>query len=98
MKTSDRGHGDRYIGSLFRVDEPVPDDSDDSQRERVLRIDFRSTLSRCLSFIINLRRISHLLDDLVGVGMLIPVAGLTVVQVFGPLAQGSWGQVHWFTL
>ena len=21
------GHGDRYIGSLFRVDEPVPDDS-----------------------------------------------------------------------
>ena len=20
------GHGDRYIGSLFRVDEPVPDD------------------------------------------------------------------------
>ena len=20
-------HGDRYIGSLFRVDEPVPDDS-----------------------------------------------------------------------
>ena len=22
-----RGHGDRYIGSLFRVDEPVPDDS-----------------------------------------------------------------------
>ena len=23
------GHGDRYIGSLFRVDEPVPDDSED---------------------------------------------------------------------
>ena len=23
----ERGHGDRYIGSLFRVDEPVPDDS-----------------------------------------------------------------------
>ena len=23
----DKGHGDRYIGSLFRVDEPVPDDS-----------------------------------------------------------------------
>ena len=22
----DKGHGDRYIGSLFRVDEPVPDD------------------------------------------------------------------------
>ena len=22
------GHGDRYIGSLFRVDEPVPDDSE----------------------------------------------------------------------
>ena len=22
-----KGHGDRYIGSLFRVDEPVPDDS-----------------------------------------------------------------------
>ena len=21
-----QGHGDRYIGSLFRVDEPVPDD------------------------------------------------------------------------
>ena len=21
-----KGHGDRYIGSLFRVDEPVPDD------------------------------------------------------------------------
>ena len=21
------GHGDRYLGSLFRVDEPVPDDS-----------------------------------------------------------------------
>ena len=21
------GHGDRYIGSLFRVDEPAPDDS-----------------------------------------------------------------------
>ena len=21
------GHGERYIGSLFRVDEPVPDDS-----------------------------------------------------------------------
>ena len=25
--TADKGHGDRYIGSLFRVDEPVPDDS-----------------------------------------------------------------------
>ena len=24
-------HGDRYIGSLFRVDEPVPDDSLDLQ-------------------------------------------------------------------
>ena len=24
------GHGDRYIGSLFRVDEPVPDDSGQS--------------------------------------------------------------------
>ena len=23
----DKGLGDRYIGSLFRVDEPVPDDS-----------------------------------------------------------------------
>ena len=22
-----RGHGERYIGSLFRVDEPVTDDS-----------------------------------------------------------------------
>ena len=22
----DKGHGDRYIGSLFRGDEPVPDD------------------------------------------------------------------------
>ena len=22
----EEGHGDRYIGSLFRVDEPVPDD------------------------------------------------------------------------
>ena len=21
-----QGHGDRYLGSLFRVDEPVPDD------------------------------------------------------------------------
>ena len=21
------GHGERYVGSLFRVDEPVPDDS-----------------------------------------------------------------------
>ena len=27
--TADKGHGDRYIGSLFRVDEPVPDDSHD---------------------------------------------------------------------
>ena len=27
----DKGHGDRYVGSLFRVDEPVPDDSDDSR-------------------------------------------------------------------
>ena len=26
--TADKGHGDRYIGSLFRVDEPVPDDSE----------------------------------------------------------------------
>ena len=24
------GHKERYVGSLFRVDEPVPDDSDDS--------------------------------------------------------------------
>ena len=22
-----KGHGERYVGSLFRVDEPVPDDS-----------------------------------------------------------------------
>ena len=27
MGHGDMGHGDRYIGSLFRVDEPVPDDS-----------------------------------------------------------------------
>ena len=27
-----KGHGDRYIGSLFRVDEPVPDDSLDGNR------------------------------------------------------------------
>ena len=29
-----KGHGERYVGSLFRVDEPVPDDSrpDDSCR------------------------------------------------------------------
>ena len=26
-KQEEEGHGDRYIGSLFRVDEPVPDDS-----------------------------------------------------------------------
>ena len=25
-KQEEVGHGDRYIGSLFRVDEPVPDD------------------------------------------------------------------------
>ena len=25
------GHGDRYIGSLFRVDEPVPDDYIDAK-------------------------------------------------------------------
>ena len=25
--TVKKGHGDRYIGSLFRVDEPIPDDS-----------------------------------------------------------------------
>ena len=27
MDDGTEGHGDRYIGSLFRVDEPVPDDS-----------------------------------------------------------------------
>ena len=26
MQNKGTGHGDRYIGSLFRVDEPVPDD------------------------------------------------------------------------
>ena len=26
-KQEEEGHGDRYIGSLFRVDEPLPDDS-----------------------------------------------------------------------
>ena len=27
MLGTTKGHGDMYIGSLFRVDEPVPDDS-----------------------------------------------------------------------
>ena len=27
LKHRGKGHGDRYISSLFRVDEPVPDDS-----------------------------------------------------------------------
>ena len=27
LSVCETGHGDRYIGSLFRVDEPVPDDS-----------------------------------------------------------------------
>ena len=26
VEVAHMGHGDRYIGSLFRVDEPVPDD------------------------------------------------------------------------
>ena len=30
------GHGDRYIGSLFRVDEPVPDDSCGCHWERIV--------------------------------------------------------------
>ena len=34
---SDQGHGDRYIGSLFRVDEPVPDDSSPMIRELLLQ-------------------------------------------------------------
>ena len=28
-----KGHGDRYIGSLFRVDEPVPDDSSNQAKK-----------------------------------------------------------------
>ena len=30
-----KGHGDRYIGSLFRVDEPVPDDSTERHSNRL---------------------------------------------------------------
>ena len=44
------GHGDRYIGSLFRVDEPVPDDSGAAQWPRA-----RCPRSQSLADVIPLR-------------------------------------------
>ena len=43
----EKSHGDRYIGSLFRVDEPVPDYSvpDDSVTRRVPPKRAQSTMS-----------------------------------------------------
>ena len=45
------GHWDRYIGSLFRVDEPVPDDSHPSNQAKKLLNNKKLPKSLAVSFI-----------------------------------------------
>ena len=57
----EKSHGDRYIGSLFRVDEPVPDDSPIHYKARNEK---GSTEARAIYNVLGIDKYGH--KDLLG--------------------------------